>query len=209
MCAINFNEMKLFRNKKNNGFSIGETILSVFILGVTMLTILSLYSQGLRDFQDERDSVIASVLAQEGVELARNIRDNNWAKRDGVTETTPVTFDLFDIDVSTDSTEDDCVVSHDTYQLVSEEIIYNTGIACDQSNFVLNVSGNFYTHGGGTATKFRRRLLLNYDSSEKKMILKSLVSWDNNNPPDNTSGCTVANKCVFSETTLTQWGTGT
>ncbi|HBI17470.1 MAG: hypothetical protein UR60_C0038G0005 [Candidatus Moranbacteria bacterium GW2011_GWF2_34_56] len=199
-----------FDYKKNKGFSIGEVILSVFILGVTMLTILSLYSQGLRSFQDERDSVIAAMLAQEGVELARNIRDNNWAKRDAVDDTDPGAFDLFD--VSSGGAENDCRVSYDSYTINADnEIEYdNPAISCDvaSSDYVLNISGNFYTHRSGTPTKFRRKLVLDYLDIEN-LIVKSFVSWDNANPPDNISECTVESKCVFSQTTLTEWGTGT
>lgn len=219
--AVNINKMIKSKNKnlinnlvRKRGFSIGEAILSVFILGITMLTILSLYSQGLHEFQDERDSIIASMLAQEGVEIARNIRDNNWAKRDGITEITPRAFDLFDTDISTNSTKNDCIVSYKPYSVNGDgEIIYsNPAIDCNESNYVLNINPNgFYTHESGSDTKFRRRLLLDYRHSEKRMIVTSLVSWDNSDPPTTnlTINCVVGKKCVFSQTTLTEWGTGT
>lgn len=198
-----------YYKKTKKGFSIGEAMLSVFIMGVTLLAIFTLYSNGLKDFQDERDSVIASMLAQEGAELARNVRDNNWARRDGVNSTTPETFDLFD--VASDNEEDDCRVSYDSYSINSDnEIEYDDpAISCNGANLALNVDGNgFYTHSNGTATKFRRRIILDYSDGEN-LIVTSLVSWDADDPPILVSDCTVENKCVFSMTTLTEWGTGT
>lgn len=195
--------------KKIKGFSIGEVTLSVFILGVTMLTILTLYADGLKSFQDERDSVIASMLAQEGVEITRNVRDNNWARRDAVNDTDPDVFDRFD--VSSGGAENDCRVSYDLYTInVDNEIDYNDpAISCNGSSYVLNIDGNsFYTHRAGSPTKFRRRIVLNYLDSEN-LIVTSLVSWGNIDPPDSISGCTVEDKCVFSQSTLTEWGTGT
>ena len=46
---------------------------------MVLTAIISLYSVGLRELMDERDNVISSLLAQEGIELVRNIRDNEWA----------------------------------------------------------------------------------------------------------------------------------
>ncbi|MDX9913148.1 MAG: hypothetical protein RBS77_01040 [Candidatus Moranbacteria bacterium] len=195
------------RNKNKKGFSIGEVILSTFVLGVTMVSVLSLYNQGLKSFQDERDSIIASMLAQEGVELARNVRDNNWARRSGVDDTDPATFASFG--VSAGNTENDCRISYNSYVMNGEEIDYGSGILCAGASYALYVNAaGFYTHNstGATATKFRRAITLDYSNSDD-IVVTSFVSWDNGNP--DTSNCTTANKCVFSQSTLTNWGTGT
>lgn len=180
-------------------FSIGEVMLSVFILGVTMLTILSLYASGLRDFQDERDTVIASVLAQEGVELARNIRDNNWAQRECAKKSDCVASggNFPDTFANFKSTNDnDCRVDINSVNVTS----------CGTSK-VLNVAGGYYVHSAGTATKFRRTIDLKYAGDD--LIVTSFVSWDGSDPDTATGTCNVTNKCVFSQTTLTDWGTGT
>lgn len=202
--------MNKLNNKNKKGFSIGEVILSAFILGVTMVSILALYNQGLKSFQDERDSVIASMLAQEGVELARNVRDNNWARRDGTTDTDPATFSNFDITAS-NTPQNDCRIDYNSYTVVSDEIIYNPGVTCTGASYVLytNNTTGFYSHdsAGGTATKFRRTLTLDYNDTDKTMVVTSFVSWNGANP--NINNCTNQNKCVLSQSTLTNWGTGT
>ncbi|KKP67268.1 MAG: hypothetical protein UR66_C0018G0008 [Candidatus Moranbacteria bacterium GW2011_GWE1_35_17] len=209
---LDFNKMLNLKNKnlnpavtidklKNNlsqkrAFSIGEVMLSVFILGVTMLTILTLYSSGLREFQDERDSIIASMLAQEGVELARNIRDNNWAQRDSITDISPATFENFN-NWTTETDSNDC----------RTDISSGNVTSCGTSK-VLNVDANgYYVHSAGTATKFRRTIDLDYNGDD--LTVTSFVSWNGSNPPTSASSCTVIAKCVFSQTTLTDWGTGT
>lgn len=200
------------KNLKNNilvkrAFSIGEVMLSVFILGVTMLTILTMYASGLREFQDERDSVIASLLAQEGVELVRNIRDNNWANRTcSIKADCAATFPDTFANLSTHD-EDNCRVDYnDSLGAV---------LTCGSESKTLNLNGNYYSHNatGGTATKFRRTIHLDFDdstaSSSDDVVVTSFVSWDGSNPPDNKDNCGVSDKCVFSESTLRDWGTGT
>ena len=183
--------MKKEKHKKIRGFSMGEVVLSVFILGVVMLPILTLFVNGTRNFQDERDSVIAAMLAQEGIELVRNMRDNNWADRSSNSLDEPFTFD--DIDSGSN-----CKVDYD-----------DTGeISClESAPSVLSLdSDGFYAHdAGGKATKFKRGIkITKIDNNNYE--LESRVLWGAGAVPTN---CTVENKCVFSKIVLTSWGTGT
>lgn len=197
------------RNKKlknghiniKGGFSIGEVILSVFILGVAMVTILAIYANGINHFQDERDAVIASMLAQEGVELARNIRDNNWADRESATDASPDTFDNFN---SNDN--NNCRLDMNDNAVTCAAGSLDKALYLDASNF--------YVHDGccGNSTKFRRRITLDFDdanaASSEEVIVTSFVSWDGSDPVADTSSCVTINSCVFSRSTLTDWGTG-
>jgi len=190
-------EIKKIKSKKS-GFSIGEVILSVFILGVVMVVIMSVLSVSMREMMDERDNTIAIMLAQEGVELARNIRDKNWSDRVGLGDTDPKVFDNFK-----NSDNNSCRIDY----LSSDLNTCNGGLT-----FKLYVSGGFYSHTAGTDTKFRRRILLDYDGSNSnnstEATITSLVSWNSASVPDNKASCTVQNKCVFSESKITDWGTG-
>lgn len=192
--------MSLIKNKKNNkkGFSIGEVVLSIFILGVTMLTIMTVLSISLKDMMDERDSIIATMLAQEGVELARSVRDNNWSQRTTSSPTTPETFDNF-----RNNDNNSCRIDYTGTDLNT----CNGGL-----NMTLYYNAGFYDHSGaGTETKFRRRIILDYDGvnsiGSNSLTITSVVSWDNSNPPTSVTNCTVANKCVYSSTILYNWGT--
>ena len=59
------------------GFSIAEVVVAVFVISTGLLAIISLIINSLNYSMLSRDQVIASQLAQEGIELVRNVRDNN------------------------------------------------------------------------------------------------------------------------------------
>jgi len=73
-----------FKNKKisflkfQNSFTLLEMIISIFILtvGIVGVSALVTYTISLATFSSQ--SLIAAYLAQEGIEIVRNIRDTNW-----------------------------------------------------------------------------------------------------------------------------------
>lgn len=198
--------LKITKNYNKKAFSIGEVMLSVFILGVTMITILSMYSGSLRNLHDDRDSIIASMLAQEGVELIRNVRDNNWSRRDSAMDTTPAAFD--NMGVSSGTIQSDCRIDSNSYAINGNNEVVYSSVDCSGASRALNINASgFYVHDAGTATKFRRTIALDYRSGNE-MIVTSFVSWDGSNPTTDKSLCLVEDKCVFSESTLGEWGTG-
>ena len=73
--------MNIFNIKKNNhkvGFSIVEIMAVVFIVSVGMIGMMTLVNQTIRAQRLNRHTLVAYQLAQEGVELVRLIRDDNW-----------------------------------------------------------------------------------------------------------------------------------
>jgi prepilin-type N-terminal cleavage/methylation domain-containing protein len=62
---------------KKNGFSLVEILVVIMFIGVGLVGVLSFFSSSLRSNADAKNELIAAGLAQEGVELARNIRDYN------------------------------------------------------------------------------------------------------------------------------------
>ena len=66
-------------NKKNKtGFIMIEAAFAIFIVGGALLVFMNVLGLMYRAEFSKRDYVIAANLAQEGVELVRNLRDNNW-----------------------------------------------------------------------------------------------------------------------------------
>jgi Tfp pilus assembly protein PilV len=63
--------------KKTKGFSIGEVMVAVFIMLVGIVGAIMLTARSIQDLGDSRESIVATLLAQEGTELVRNLRDNN------------------------------------------------------------------------------------------------------------------------------------
>jgi Tfp pilus assembly protein PilV len=187
------NNLKII-NKK--GFSFGEVMLSVLVLGVGLVGTISLINSNIRNSTDTRDSIIASELAQEGVELVRNIRDNNWIA-------TPIR-PTFDGDYLPAAAASNCRVDKDN------PASNNLKVICGQS-YVLNTDANgFYTHSVGSATKFQRKIFFFVSGSNR--IVVNYVIWGTAFPADPVDlghigdGCTISAKCTYTMLTLSEWG---
>lgn len=198
--------MLKIRNKKKKGFSIGEVLLAIFILGFGMVAIFSLFNQGIKAFQEERDVIVASMLAQEGVEVVRNIRDNNWADRVYPTSImTPLTFE--NVYPTNESKRKNCFISYDLDQVDPSNCNSGDSMASIEK-LSLDSNGFYGKFPSGTKTKFRRKTSFVLDPSGNKLEVTSMVLWGNI-LPSNIDACTIGNKCVFSQIILTNWGTGT
>lgn len=62
----------------NKGFTLIETTIAVFILTIGALGAFALINQTISFAPQASYQLTASYLAQEGLELVRNIRDQNW-----------------------------------------------------------------------------------------------------------------------------------
>jgi type II secretory pathway pseudopilin PulG len=65
---------------KKNSFTILEVILAIFILTVAVGASFTLIQQSLISASLAKSKLTAAYLAQEGIEVIRNARDNNWLK---------------------------------------------------------------------------------------------------------------------------------
>jgi len=63
---------------KNTGFTLVETLVSLFILSIAITGAFAVISFNLSNAISVRNSFVASGLAQEGMELTRNLRDTDW-----------------------------------------------------------------------------------------------------------------------------------
>lgn len=68
---------KKHKNIKTKGFSLLEVILVMFIVSMTFTGIYVVLSKNSQHEKDNRYSLIAANLAQEGIEIIRNKRDEN------------------------------------------------------------------------------------------------------------------------------------
>lgn len=178
------------------GFSFVEVLISVFILSIGLMAAIGLVTSSIRQMYGSRDTIIASGLAQEGVELARNIRDNNFAAIAGGSTTTAA-FQGWPSGTSTN-----CRIDKNS-----------TSLSCTGASYNLCISGGFYTHTCGTATKFKRRLFLNRQTGsdgEVSYDVASIAYWGNfpsglDQFNELQSLCTLRNKCVYSRLTISDW----
>jgi len=175
--------------KIKRGFSIGEVMLSAFILSVTLVMLVRAISNSIMYSLDSRNSIIASELAQEGAELVRNFRDNNWAAGKS----------SFDSTGFSHTSDENCIASYNS-----------TKLNCNQgtSAFALKHNGRYYNQNSGDGTKFQRRIKVSLSGDE--MTVYSIVTWNGGIPPRDVNKCNSGSKCVFAQSVLDDWrGTGT
>jgi hypothetical protein len=66
-----------FYNKKNKkkGFTLVETLIAIFIFSLSVVVVMSVLSTGILSESSTKNKVVATYLAQEGIEYFRNMRD--------------------------------------------------------------------------------------------------------------------------------------
>lgn len=69
---------KFFKQKNNrkNGFTLVETLVAIAIFTMSIVALMSVLGSGIADTSYAKQKMIASYLAQEGIESVRNVRDN-------------------------------------------------------------------------------------------------------------------------------------
>ncbi len=146
------------RCKENLGFSILEVIIAIAIIMIGMTGVLSLVIQNGQVQTVNRDNLIASHLAQEGIELYRNLRDEEWL--------VPGTWDPSS-DVKIRLYFDGSVIN---------VVTGLTGI--DDNNAKLMIDGQgFYSHAGTEYSGFRRIVDVDIISAEETKVT-SIVAWE-------------------------------
>lgn len=63
---------------KNKGFTLIETLVALAVLSTALIGVLSLIILNISNARNVEKNLIAANLAQEGIEVVRNMRDNDW-----------------------------------------------------------------------------------------------------------------------------------
>jgi Tfp pilus assembly protein PilV len=176
-------ENKIVNNKKDRlltGFTIIELIITIFILSIAVIGIFGAFSIMVVLTSNISDRLTASYLAQEGVEIIRNIRDSNWLKMDE-------NPDLFNLDDEIEKCYDSgCQVDYKTFSDTSPVMAYSGSyLNIEKKNSEEeNIQENsfFYGYGSGEKTKFKRKIVVEpeYDADGKLYMMKVIVEvfWD-------------------------------
>ncbi len=146
-------------NKNQAGFMMIEAAFSIFIVGTILITFMAVMASVYRTEFAKRDLIIASNLAQEGIEIVRNIRDNNWKQGRKAFITAPFLSD-----------GNYCVDYFGT----------STGSCSDK--FRINTANGFYQYAvsaGDMVTKFSRTISIAGAGDSRTVIVT--VNWDGKN----------------------------
>ncbi|EKE25442.1 MAG: hypothetical protein ACD_5C00159G0002 [uncultured bacterium] len=151
-----------------NGFSFVEVLVTLAILFLSLSTISVFMAKSIKASREAQNQIIATGLAEEGVEFVRNFKDRNVAFVSGVK-------------------------SNGSY-IVDKDTTY-AGFTTNAGSGKLYLNnGGFFVHAavGNKNTKFYRKLVILNDVS--KVTVNSYVSW---NPTGSFANCTIANKCLL------------
>jgi len=170
-----------------------EVLLSLFVLSIGLVSIVSVISASLRYSYITRDAIVASELAQEGVELVRNVRDNDFVSGgDG--------FASF-------SNGEHCRIDWDD----SVGILDCNPGQNPLSRYRLQYQGGIYAHVNSNQERYSRYIYIDYDNGGgKRALVRSFVIWGSGTlPPGNGNGnpasCNASVECVYTEAFLTSW----
>lgn len=73
-----------YKLKAEGGFTLVEALVAIFILSVGVTGVVILISRSTMGFSVSKERLVATNLAQEGIEVIHNIRDNNWLNSDQI-----------------------------------------------------------------------------------------------------------------------------
>lgn len=187
-----------------SGLSFIEVIIAIFILATGMVAVLGLMAASLKESLDARNQRTAVFLAQEGVELVRNFRDNTWASGN-------LTFEG-NIGFPNGNPNNNCVIDYiDTDGIVSSSgNDGDCGKTFDETRLYFDAN-DFFTYDNTSAnpSKFNRKIEINYVGPDRnnaeKAIITSMVVWNRTSFPA-IADCNTAHKCSYTEATLSRWG---
>ena len=133
------------------GFTLLEVIITLSILVIGIVGISYLITQTIAGGRIPYQKLIAAYLAQEGIEIVRNIRDTNWIEEEN-----------WDSDLLCGTPPCDWEADYTT-----QSFINNCGSATNYNchsynpnNFLKIDNDGFYNYSSGTDTKFKRKITI-------------------------------------------------
>ena len=144
------------------GFTLLETLVAVFIITVAIAGVFVLISQIISLIHFSSSKIIAAYLAQEGIEIIKNIRDNNYL-------TGTVAWD-------SNLPEGEFALDYTTQGLPDSD--------CLLGDF-LKIDGGFYNCTTGLPSKFKRKVIISQkedlssppDGEPDSMRVEVIVEW--------------------------------
>lgn len=143
--------MKLRHKKNKDGFTLIETMVAVSVIIIGLVSALGAINTALFYVSNIQNRLIAANLVAEGIELTRNIRDNNW---------------LASLAWNNGLADGDYQADYNSTSLSS----YNG------NSLLLDANSGLYNYSSGGSTPYVRKIsIANISSYEIRVI--STVTW--------------------------------
>jgi len=143
------------------GFTIIEVSVAIGVMMIGVAGIYALVPRVVKTVSLNTDKFIAVQLAQEGIEIIRNIRDSNWLEQ-GFASSTPWNDGLTNC-------SNGCEISYED----SLPVAY-------QDRYLKVDSNGFYNYTSGQDSKFKRKITINSES--ESMDVKVEIFTSNQEP---------------------------
>lgn len=135
-------------SKNRAGFTIVELIITIFILSFSIFGVYNAFLTVIILTHEASDRFTAAYLAQEGLEIIRNMRDNNW-------------ISLANWRQGLGNCQDGCEADYTTGTGIPGEkpLTPWTG-GSSGGNYLKINTGGFYNYNSGGDTKFKRKIII-------------------------------------------------
>jgi hypothetical protein len=177
-------DTKIFKK----GFLLPDVMFAVFVTISTLVVIMAAMLPLLKSEFYKRDEIIATGLAQEGIEIIRNVRDNNWKT---CTDGSPTP--CVDPIVTRTAFANPSFPSDGTICVDYNTFSSGASTTCSAGGALYNNAGA-YTHSVSGVSKFKRTITISPSGSDRTVV--SRVTW----------GVVPAMHTVTLTDTLTAWG---
>ena len=175
---------------KNKGFTLIELVIAIFILTVAIIGIYNSFSSTVILTAGSSSRLTAAYIGQEGIEIVRNIRDNNWVQGK-------------EWDAGLLDCENGCEADYKTG--TSSEVTPLVSFGSTGNYLNINDSG-FYSYdsvGSFSTTKFKRKITITKDITKPNVLkISVLVTWKEKEQEGCDSG---AGFCITVEEYLYNW----
>lgn len=174
---ILFKEGEKQKNKKAiilKGFSLIEVLFAIVVLSIGIVSVLVIMGTNIKTSILAKNQIIAAQLVQEGIELVRNLNDNEDSRLVAGTN-----YDGYRVNFDTASTSIDFVSSAD---------------------YRLNLVGDSYSYSNGEATRFSRRIDISDDGEQR--IITSMVIWNSEGDFPAIADCNTLNECATANSVI-------
>ena len=140
--------------QKSPGFTLMEVLVAIFLITVGVLGAMAVVNQTTTFIQVTSSRLVAAYLAQEGIEIVRNIRESNFLK----------------IHKEGEGNWDDGL----TGCQAGCEADYNDTALISADRY-LKIDAGFYNYDSGENTPFKRKIIITPDTDILKVSVE--VSW--------------------------------
>src|SRR3990172_1148250 len=147
--------------KPSRGFTLIETLVALSIFSTSIVVLIYLTSSGVANTNTAKNKFIASYLAQEGVEMARNIRDTAFLSG--------ADWEIFSGKLAACAPANGCTIEPATLTVPP-----CLDLGCPVINY--DASG-FYNYLTGTPSIFTRTIIATDTGSSYETNVSSVVSW--------------------------------